>query len=577
MSVYCQVTVIGSCFTLYGVGTKDGKSQLFTYNLETNEATMGKNLTDMDSKDLSVESAAMDPNGNLMVQDRAIASGIGYRLYEIDTETGKAISKTLPNKVSDNKDPVLMFDMAYENRDTNKMIVAVDGSDQVYISWDTESDAPAVCNYFDYWLEDPSSKIASVARGDVWYYYGMFEFTPFYCLDAANGVILRTDVGNLGGWKSLPGGAYDLDTELTFKKDANSRYQDSLIYNSALGCLLLFHYTADGTQVYAISLDDTNLSATTHGKANVALLGTIQGFEDVAIYNASYTAPENHTWSQWTVTKEATCTEDGEETRTCSDCGKTETRSISALGHDFCVKGETVAPTCVDEGYTVCKCSRCDATEHRDTVPATGEHTYGQWKETKATTCTEKGEKTRECAVCHDMETEEIPALGHDFSVKGETVAPTCINEGYTVYKCSRCDATEHRDIVPATGEHTYGQWKETKAATCTEKGEKTHECTICHNKETEEIPALGHDFSVKSETVAPTCTEVGYTVYQCIRCDATEHRDAVPAAGHTSEVKNAKEATCTEAGYSGDEICSVCGETLKKVKSFLLWAMTSP
>ena len=45
-----------------------------------------------------------------------------------------------------------------------------------------------------------------------------------------------------------------------------------------------------------------------------------------------------------------------------------------------------------------------------------------------------------------------IPALGHDFSVKGETVAPTETEEGYTIYQCSRCDATEHRDIVPATG-----------------------------------------------------------------------------------------------------------------------------
>ncbi len=35
---------------------------------------------------------------------------------------------------------------------------------------------------------------------------------------------------------------------------------------------------------------------------------------------------------------------------------------------------------------------------------------------------------------------------------RGETVAPTETEEGYTVYQCSRCDATEHRDIVPATG-----------------------------------------------------------------------------------------------------------------------------
>ena len=41
-----------------------------------------------------------------------------------------------------------------------------------------------------------------------------------------------------------------------------------------------------------------------------------------------------HTFGEWTVTKEATCTEAGEETRSC-ECGKTETREIEALGHDW--------------------------------------------------------------------------------------------------------------------------------------------------------------------------------------------------------------------------------------------------
>jgi len=51
-----------------------------------------------------------------------------------------------------------------------------------------------------------------------------------------------------------------------------------------------------------------------------------------------------HEWSDWTETKAPTCTEAGEETRSC-ECGETETREVEALGHDY-VNGE---------------CSRCDA------------------------------------------------------------------------------------------------------------------------------------------------------------------------------------------------------------------------
>ncbi|MGM9639791.1 MAG: S8 family serine peptidase [Faecousia sp.] len=73
--------------------------------------------------------------------------------------------------------------------------------------------------------------------------------------------------------------------------------------------------------------------------------------------------------------REATCTQPGYTGDTyCKDCGELleKGKEIAALGHDFSVKGETVAPTETEEGYTVYKCSRCDATEHRDIVPATG-------------------------------------------------------------------------------------------------------------------------------------------------------------------------------------------------------------
>ena len=33
----------------------------------------------------------------------------------------------------------------------------------------------------------------------------------------------------------------------------------------------------------------------------------------------------------------------------------------------------------------------------------------------------------------------------------------------------------------------------------------------------------------------------------------------------HVTELRNAVEPTCTEAGYTGDEVCSICGETIKE------------
>ena len=99
--------------------------------------------------------------------------------------------------------------------------------------------------------------------------------------------------------------------------------------------------------------------------------------------------PHEHEWSDWTVTKEATCTEAGVETRTC-ECGEVETREVAALGH-----------------------KPAEAVKENE----------------KAATCTEAGsyDSVVYCSVCNEelsRETVTVPALGHDF-VNGE---------------CSRCD-----------------------------------------------------------------------------------------------------------------------------------------
>lgn len=54
----------------------------------------------------------------------------------------------------------------------------------------------------------------------------------------------------------------------------------------------------------------------------------------------------DHSYGNWTTVKEATCTKDGSKERTCEECGHTETKKISALGHDY-VGG--VCTECGDE------------------------------------------------------------------------------------------------------------------------------------------------------------------------------------------------------------------------------------
>lgn len=75
---------------------------------------------------------------------------------------------------------------------------------------------------------------------------------------------------------------------------------------------------------------------------------------------------------------------------------------------------------------------------------------------------------------------------------------------------------------------------------------------------------STGHVHSYTDTVTAPTCTAQGYTTHTC-DCGESYVDTYVDALGHKTEVKNARAATCTEEGYSGDEVCAVCGVTVKK------------
>jgi hypothetical protein len=99
----------------------------------------------------------------------------------------------------------------------------------------------------------------------------------------------------------------------------------------------------------------------------------------------------SHQFGDWQITAAATCTEDGQQERTC-ECGEVDTEVIPATGHNF-----------------------------------------GDAQVITAASCTEDGEQTRTCIECGYTETEVIQATGHKF--KAATY--------FSPKKCSLCGYTE--------------------------------------------------------------------------------------------------------------------------------------
>lgn len=117
-------------------------------------------------------------------------------------------------------------------------------------------------------------------------------------------------------------------------------------------------------------------------------------------------ATGKHTY-EVTDSTDATCTEAGSVTYTCSVCGDTYTEETDLAEHTYEVT-ETTDATCTEDGSTTYTCSVCGDT-YEETIPATG-HDDGEWTVAKSAGAFSTGTKELRCTVCGEvLDTETIP------------------------------------------------------------------------------------------------------------------------------------------------------------------------
>ena len=192
---------------------------------------------------------------------------------------------------------------------------------------------------------------------------------------------------------------------------------------------------------------DTTIGTTGSGSSTTVNKGTTSSGGGGYSHSHSYTG---------TVTTEATCTEAGIKTFTCS-CGATYTEAIPAKGHIW------------DDGVV-----------------------------TTAATCTEAGVKTYTCTVCNATKPEAIEALGHDWNETTVVYAANG-NNGTKTYACRRegCTEIKTEDI----------DWKFYLSATSGNKvdmtvGEDYTAVFTLPNDENKDVSAAGVTLTAKMQNV---------------------------------------------------------------------------
>lgn len=302
---------------------------------------------------------------------------------------------------------------------------------------------------------------------------------------------------------------------------------------------------------YCNMLKDVYFAGTSDDWANITFDGDSGLSNDIFIH---YNTSLPH-YDLGTITKEATCTIDGEITYVCP-CGYVKTETIPALGHSG-TDVEIIEPTCTSDGYTLYKCSVCGE-EYKDNWVYCEGHQKGEIIKTIPATCTSDGYKLYRCSVCGEEFEADWTWVDHAYEIKVAECAATCTERGYIEYKCATCDDTYIEYTEDALG-HVF------ENNVCTRCGMLQEDCIESEHPYADDMDKTYTLYKEGAQSIAVTFSadtyvEEGYDYIYIY--DANDNlvgtytgdelsSKKIVVAGNTVKIRLTSDSSYTEYGFS--------------------------
>ncbi|MCD7723137.1 MAG: hypothetical protein LUH82_04230, partial [Clostridiales bacterium] len=341
-------------------------------------------------------------------------------------------------------------------------------------------------------------------------------------------------------------------------------------------------YTADETEATGhtageqLTDDETYVAATctTDGSYDLVTYCSVCGNE---IAREKITIAETGHSYESSVTKEATCTEEGELTYSCINCDAYYTESIEKIAHTPDGGTVTKEATCTEEGVLTYYCTVCNTPISTESI-AMAAHEY-ESAVTKEATCTAEGEMTYTCKNCGGSYTETIAKTAHTYALIEESAA-TCTESGWTYNTAQSASQSVNSASASVLAAAVLDGESETYYYTCAVCGQMASADTATADENTaftelsEEdaaavvaahtVAASGHTAgeAVEENYVAPTATEDGSVdiVYYCTDCgeEISRETQVLPATGETTTAAAGETTTAA----AGETTTAAAGET---------------
>lgn len=229
-----------------------------------------------------------------------------------------------------------------------------------------------------------------------------------------------------------------------------------------------------------------------------------------------------HIQGEFTVTKQPSCTECGEERAYCTDCGKLmHIRLIAPKGHMDSKWVVVNEPSETEDGLAVRYCDICGEQTKEHILSAKGSshiHIFGEWQyidrdvlseagttgpgeqlpsvsetvaERKKYVCNTDRVKVLKCLDCGKA-VEKYLLLPEFHSPADEkvTVSVSCEGDGHCQTVCKYCK-TVLDDVITVSEGHRVDKWEIIKNPSVNENGERKGYCSVCKKDVTEIIPKV--------------------------------------------------------------------------------------
>ena len=282
-----------------------------------------------------------------------------------------------------------------------------------------------------------------------------------------------------------------------------------------------------------------------------------------------------HIFGDYTVTKEPTCTEQGEKARICAICNYKDTEAIPATGHTYDSDCDTDCNVCGavrvpphSDNDTNGICDNCGAylsdialSTVKNVAVRAGETVYLKFTApyTGRYTFYSSSSSDTYGYIC-DSNKNSLASDDDSGSNKNFLITKT-LTQGTVYYLGLKYYSSDNSGTIPVTidyiCDHT-ATHTEHIDSTCNEHGYDKVICDICGvTVTTTELP-YKHDYV--ATVTDPTCTEQGYTTYTCSLCGDSYTADYTEPLNHPHKTwRVTKNPTATSTGLM-TETCDLCG-----------------